>query len=123
MAVSTLIYRATVTNKADKGTPLEGLKGATEGFGPLKAVLQSLHSAVYADCQVCIQPPAQGSPLRTSFQGTVTVGGKIEGLISRVVALEERFNSPPNDVEEQRRRNELIRYAAAPPLWQVLTSF
>ena len=63
-----------------------------------------------------VYTPAQDSALLTPFQGTVAIRGKIEGLRSRVVALEERFNSPPNDVEEQRRRNGLIRYGAIPPL-------
>ena len=48
------------------------------------------------------------------LQGTITIGNKIEGLLSRVVALEARFATPPGEVEEQRRRRELIRYAVLP---------
>ena len=39
------------------------------------------------------------------------MGKKIENLLSRVVAVEERFSSRPSDVAEQRRRDELMRYA------------
>ncbi|KAF9642792.1 hypothetical protein BDM02DRAFT_1875568 [Thelephora ganbajun] len=59
-------------------------------LGPLKAVLRTV-AAVYA-----------------YHQETVGIG-KIEYLLSRVVALEERFYSRPDGVEEQRRRRELIR--------------
>ena len=47
------------------------------------------------------------------LQGTI-VGNKIENLLSRVVALEARFGTLPDDVEEQRRRRELIRYVVLP---------
>ena len=49
------------------------------------------------------------------LQGTVAIGNKIENLLSRIVALEERFDSRPGDVAEQRRRDELIRYVVVPP--------
>ena len=39
------------------------------------------------------------------------MGNKIENLLSRVVAVEDRFNSRPSDVAEQRRRDEVMRYA------------
>ena len=35
---------------------------------------------------------------------------RIENLLSRVVSLEECFNSRPSDVADQRRRDDLIRY-------------
>jgi hypothetical protein len=38
------------------------------------------------------------------------VGNKIEDLLSRIAALEARFATLPGNVEEQRRRYELIRY-------------
>ena len=38
------------------------------------------------------------------------MNNRIENLLSRVVSLEERFNSRPSDVADQRRRDELIRY-------------
>ena len=44
------------------------------------------------------------------------LGGKIEGLLSRVVELENRFDSRPSDVAEQRRRDVLRRYVAVFPL-------
>ena len=39
----------------------------------------------------------------------------IEGLLSRITALEALFAKRPGDVEEQRRRNDLIRYVVIPP--------
>ena len=43
---------------------------------------------------------------------------RVANILSRIVALEERFNSRPSDVAEQRRRDELIRYATVPPTSQ-----
>ena len=44
-------------------------------------------------------------------QEVIAVGNRIEGLLSRMVALEARFATLPGNVGEQRRRHELIRYA------------
>ncbi|KAF9645844.1 hypothetical protein BDM02DRAFT_397204, partial [Thelephora ganbajun] len=66
---------------ADESSPL----------GSLKAVLRTI-AAVYAD-----------------DQETAAIGNRTEDLLSRIVTLEEYFYSPPGDVEEQRRRRELIR--------------
>ena len=44
------------------------------------------------------------------------MNNRIENLLSRVVILEERLDSRPSDVADQRHRNELIRYVAIPPL-------
>ncbi|KAF9642942.1 hypothetical protein BDM02DRAFT_3124013 [Thelephora ganbajun] len=60
-------------------------------LGPLKAVLRTIAAVYYAD-----------------DQETVAIG-KIENLLSRIVVLEERFYSRPDDVEEQRCRSKLIR--------------
>ncbi|KAF9642677.1 hypothetical protein BDM02DRAFT_3192825 [Thelephora ganbajun] len=68
-------------------------KEAAGGFGSLKAVLRVI--AVHAN-----------------NQGTIAIGNGIETLLSRIVALEELFYSRPGDVEEQRRRDKLIRTAA-----------
>ena len=59
-----------------------------------------------------------------NFQGTCAVENKVSNLLSRIVALEERFDLPPpfGDVAEQRRWRELISYAAVPPLLPVLIS-
>ena len=38
------------------------------------------------------------------------MNNRIENLLSRVVSLEERFDSRPSDVADQRRRYDLIRY-------------
>ncbi|KAF9642556.1 hypothetical protein BDM02DRAFT_3235751 [Thelephora ganbajun] len=66
---------------ADESSPL----------APLKAVLMTI-AAVHAN-----------------HQETVSIGNKIEVLLSRIAALEERFDSRPDDVEELRRRDRLIR--------------
>ena len=39
---------------------------------------------------------------------------KIENLLSRIVALEESFDSPPSGVAQQRCRKDLIEYATVP---------
>ena len=54
--------------------------------------------------------------LQARLQETVAVGGKIDGLLSRIAALEELFATPPGDVAEQRRRDGLIRYVVIPLL-------
>ena len=51
-----------------------------------------------------------------NFQETTTVGDKLSNLISRIVALESCFDSRPSDVEEQRRRDDLIRCVTVPAL-------
>ncbi|KAF9643640.1 hypothetical protein BDM02DRAFT_3272924 [Thelephora ganbajun] len=65
--------------------------GESGPLGPLKGVLRTI-AAVYAD-----------------HQETVAIGNKVEVLLSRIVTLEEHFYSRPDDVEEQRRRDKLIR--------------
>ena len=40
---------------------------------------------------------------------------KVANLLPRIVALEERFDTRPSNVAEQRRRNDLIRYATVLP--------
>ncbi|KAF9646352.1 hypothetical protein BDM02DRAFT_3118769 [Thelephora ganbajun] len=54
---------------------------------------------------------------------TVAIWSKLEVLLSRIVTLEERFYSRPDDVEEQRRRDKLIRYVVIPSSDSVLNSF
>ncbi|KAF9642335.1 hypothetical protein BDM02DRAFT_2327599 [Thelephora ganbajun] len=82
-------------------------KDAADESGPLgslKAVLRTI-ATVYAN-----------------HQETVAIG-KIEYLLSRVVALEEHFYSRPDDVEEQRHRDKLIRYVIIPLSDSMLSSF
>ena len=58
------------------------------------------------------------------MQGSATARNKIDVLLSRIVVLEESFNSRPGNVVDQRRRDELLRYATSPPLrLAALTSF
>jgi hypothetical protein len=40
-------------------------------------------------------------------------------MLSRVAAVEEQFDSPPSDMMEQRRRDELILYVMIMTLLQV----
>ncbi|KAF9643731.1 hypothetical protein BDM02DRAFT_3191288 [Thelephora ganbajun] len=68
----------------------KGAAHESSPLGPLKAVLRTI-AAGYAN-----------------HQETVGIGNKIEVLLSRIVALEARFHSRPEDVEEQRHRSELI---------------
>ena len=94
---------------------------AEEGFGPLKAVLHDILT-VYAGRKVRRQFPVQNPPLTMEFQETVAVERYIKNLLPRIVALEELFNSPPGEVAEHRRRQELIRYAVNRPLRSFLMS-
>jgi hypothetical protein len=52
---------------------------------------------------------------RTHFQESVAVGNKTKVLLSHIVVLEERFDSLPGVVEEQRRRDKVIEYVIASP--------
>ena len=61
--------------------------------------------------------------LLTHPQGTAAVGNKIEDLLSRIVTLEARFATRPDDVAEQRRRSDLIWYVVIAPLNTMLRSF
>ena len=65
----------------------------------------------------------QDPPLTNTFQGAAAIGNKIRDLLSRINSLEERFDSHPDDVAEQRGRYKLIQYAAISSLYLVLTSF
>jgi hypothetical protein len=51
------------------------------------------------------------------------VENKIGDLLSRIAALEARFDTRPGDVKEQRRRYELILYVILPLLGSILSSF
>ena len=57
------------------------------------------------------------------FQRAAYVSSKIEGLLSRVVALENQFDSLPRDAAELRRRDELRRYVATFSPGRVLSAF
>ena len=51
-------------------------------------------------------------PSQTYPQGIAPVGNKAKDLISRVNALDQLFGTRPDDVEDQRLRDELIWYTA-----------
>jgi len=63
------------------------------------------------------------SSLQIHLQETLVVRDKIEDLLSRVAALEADFATLPGDVDEQRRRRELIRYVILSLWGSTLTSF
>ena len=50
----------------------------------------------------------------TNHLQEISIRNKVEDLILRVDALEERFDSHPNSVVEQRRRSEVVWYATIP---------
>ena len=62
-------------------------------------------------------------PLTTYFQGAVAVRNRAEDLLSRVIELEEQFNSCPHNIPEQRRREKLRQYVPIFPLDSVLSCF
>ncbi|KAF9646732.1 hypothetical protein BDM02DRAFT_3188576 [Thelephora ganbajun] len=84
---NTVLRAATILSDVPKETAADG----SSPLGSLKAILMTI-AAVHAN-----------------HQETVATGSRIEALLSRVAALEEHFYSRPDDVEEQRRRGELIR--------------
>ena len=98
-------------------------KGAEERFGPLKIALGAIPAA-YANDEVWPRPyTCSMAPLTNGrFQGSVVVRNKIEGLLSRIVELEELFGSRPRDIAEQRRRSELRRYVVILTLDLALSS-
>lgn len=108
--------------RALEGALPQSTTEVTERFGPLKTVLQTI-PVVFANREVCTEPPAYDPPLTTTSQGSIVLGNKIEDLLTRIVTLEERFDSHPNDVEEQRGRYKLIQYAAIHSSCSALTSF
>ena len=57
--------------------------------------------------------PPKNPPFTKAFQGTVTVESAVKNLLSRIIALEDHFDSRPGDVAEHRRREELIWYAVS----------
>ena len=117
-----LVYCAPVPKKAREETPkLRGAKSDTEKFGPLKAALGNI-PALCANHTVRLRPLLT-TIISHSFQETVSVGNKISNLLSRIVVLENYFDSPPSSVPEQRRRFDLIQCGATiPPLLPVLIS-
>jgi hypothetical protein len=58
----------------------------------------------------------------SNMQGSTAARNKID-VLSRIVALEQSFNSRPGNVAEQRRRDELLRYVAIPPLCLAALTF
>ena len=61
-----LAYCVPVAKGYDEGALLEGVRGETEKFGPLKAVLESI-PALYANHEVRLKLSAQASPLTNTL--------------------------------------------------------
>ena len=121
MMVSPFVYWAPVARRAREETPkFGGAKSDTEKFGPLKIALGNIPT-LCANHTVRSQPPAHNI-VSHSFQETTAMGNKLSNLLSRIVALESRFDSRPSDMTEQRRRDDLIRCVTIPPLIPVLIS-
>ena len=92
-------------------------------FSPLKTALGAI-PAIYANRKVRLSPSLLKTLCRrTHLQETATIGDTIENLLSRIVALEMRFETSPGEVEELRRRSDLIRYVIIPSSNLVLRSF
>ena len=49
------------------------------------------------------------------------MGNRISVILSRLITLEELFDSCPSDVAEQRNRDGVIRYVIIPPLYSILS--
>lgn len=60
---------------------------------------------------------------RTPPQESVAVRRKVEVILSHIASLDMLFAAPPGDVDEQRRRYDLLRYAIIYPVCSALTSF
>ena len=59
----------------------------------------------------------------TVLQDFVVAKKKVEGLASRVASMDARFEGPPGDVAERRRRGGVIRYGVILHPRSVLTPF
>ena len=119
--VSPLVYSTPVAMKAREETPkFWSAKSDRDKFGPLKFAVGNI-SAFFANSAVRLQSPAHYHRF-TQFSGKHRCGEQALNLLSRIVALESRFDSRPSDVEEQRRRDDLIRCVTIPPLLLVLIS-
>ena len=95
-------------------TSLGGSDGVTGMFGPLKAAIRAI-LAVRPNLGVRSRSSARSSLLMNSFQGAIAVGNRTEVLLSRVDAVEKHFDSRPDDLADQRRREGLKEYAIPPP--------
>ena len=60
--------------------------------------------------------PFKISIWQTHAQEVVSTETKIKILVGCITALDERFDSKPSDIAEQRRRKDLIWYAIVPLL-------
>ena len=87
----------------------EVAKGASEAFGPLKAVLMTV-STVYNQYKVRRLPSTRFLSILTHPQETAAVKDKIEVLLSRITKLEKVFEKPSVDEEERGRRKELLLF-------------
>jgi hypothetical protein len=126
VALAPLTHTPAVKNTVPGGvaTPVDIETETTDVFGSLRVALGAIH-AVYANREVRLRsPPLKAFHQRAHLQETTTIRDIIESLLSRIVALGTRFvETSPSDMEELRRRSDLIRYIIAPPFNLVLRSF
>lgn len=90
-------------------TPVHLAEEVAGGFGPLRAVLETI-SSVPVDPKVCTYPSTPNPSLTRSAQETIAVRKKIENLLQHITTLEERFATCPDGVQDLRRRQEIIEY-------------
>lgn len=108
--VLAFVYRVLVMTSSREATPPRSARDGARKLGSLKAALEVIIH-LYANHEVSFRPLPQNPLSQIHLQESVAVGNKVENLLSRINALEERFGSRPDDVAEQRRRGKLIRYA------------
>lgn len=107
--------RENITERA--ATPVN--KETRPRFGALKAVL----SATFTDYKARSKIPTEDPSATNRSEETVAAISRIKNLLSRVIAMEERFGSLPDDVEELNRRDRVIRYVTSSLLYLVLSFF
>lgn len=69
-----------------------------------------MHGSATISVGVAEEPPDGFGPLKAAL-----TGNKIKILLSRIAVLGEVSATPLSDLAEQKRRNELIRYADIRP--------
>ena len=97
-------------------------KEGTDGFNLLKTLLERTPN-IYANHKVRLNSLLDIPVRLTSLQESVAVGNKVMLLLSHIASLDALFATPPGDVPELRRRDELILYVMSSLCQPVLSSF
>ena len=122
--VLTLIYHTPAAKETHEHTLLRIAKGDIEKFGPLKAVLGEI-PALIADRTVCLQSPAEGSPLR-QFSGHHCRGeqGRKPHLAYNRIGGTFRFSSKRwRAGAETQRQFDTVRNCSTYPAFTPATHF